>query len=108
VKQNKILLPINATIQQTQEFAFNTVYQYRKSHRYASVLQSILVQVLLREQLGFQTEFLHVYSHLLNHMYLPNKKNQMNSKEREKKMDKMRTKYQDKTMFFLEGNFRVD
>lgn len=26
VKQNKILLPINTTIQQTQEFAFNTVY----------------------------------------------------------------------------------
>jgi hypothetical protein len=32
----------------------------------------------------------------------------MNIKERNKKMEKMKAKYEDNTMFFLEGNFKAD
>jgi hypothetical protein len=84
------------------------MYRYRKSHRYASVLQSILVQVLLRETQGFTTSFLHVYSHLLDHIYLPHKKHQMKIQEREQKMAAMQKAHKEKTMFYLEGNFRAD
>jgi hypothetical protein len=108
VKQHQILLSQNATMQQLQEFAANIMYKYRKAHKYASVLQSILVQVLIRQQQNFTTTFYHVYSHLLDHEFMPFKKHLMNSKEREAKLKIMTETYQSKTMYLLQGNFYAD
>lgn len=84
INQNRILLPKSPNLQQIQHFAENIMYRYRKSHRYASVLQSIAVQILLREMQGFTTAFSHVYSHLLDHTYMPHKKHHMPKKQQEK------------------------
>jgi exonuclease III len=108
IAQNKVLLPESPTLQQVQEFASNIMYKYRKSHRYASVLQSIIVQILLRQVQGFTTTFVHVYSHLLDHIYMPHQKHQMNKQLREKRTQKMKDKYKQQATYFMEGNFRAD
>ncbi len=109
VSQNRILLPSTSNLQDLQSFASNIMYKYRKSHRYSSILQSILVQILLREAQGFQTSFVHVYSHLLDHIYMPFKKNQMKKELRENRTELMKKKYgAEKALFYMEGNFRAD
>jgi hypothetical protein len=107
-EQYKILLPKYATLSQIQAFAGKIMYKYRKSHKYAAILQSILVQILIREEQGYTVTFHHVFSHLLDHIYLPHKKHHMDQEEQQDKMNKMKQMYLENTMFYLEGNFQAD
>jgi hypothetical protein len=89
-------------------FAGKIMYKYRKSHKYTAILQSILVQILIREEQGYTVTFHHVFSHLLDHTYLPHKKHHMDQEEQQDKMNKMKQMYLENTMFYLEGNFQAD
>jgi hypothetical protein len=104
----KMLISQSATLQQLQEFAELVIYKYRKEHKYATILQSILVQILLREQKGYTVTLHHVNSHLLDHELLPNSKHEMKKVEREKKLTRLQSKHGDLTRFLLEGNFGAD
>jgi hypothetical protein len=103
-----VLLPQKPTLQHLQDFAAKIMYQYSKSHRYATTLQSILVQILVRQTQGYHVRFLHVNSHLLDHEKLTYKKHHMPIAEREQKMQQMKQQYGDMAQFLLEGNFMAD
>lgn len=107
-QQYNILLPKNATLLQIQQFATKIMYKYRKSHRYATVLQSILTEVLIRQMQGFIVKFIHVYSHLLDHQYISYNTHHMPQEERQRKLAKLQAQYNHDTMFLLEGNFMAD
>jgi hypothetical protein len=106
--KHKMLISQSATLQQLQEFAELVIYKYRKEHKYATILQSILVQILLREHKVYTVTLHHVNSHLLDHERLPNSKHQMKKEERENKLTRLQSKHGDLTRFLLEGNFGAD
>jgi len=74
-----------------KQFVQKTTYQYCKTHKHASVLQSILLQILIRELKGYKVTFFHVYSHLLDEEI--GLETTMLPKEWTAKMEKMKTKY---------------
>src|SRR4051794_6622225 len=82
------------------------MYQYSKCHRYAAVLQSILMQILTRELRGFTVEIVHVFSHLLDKK--PNGEYVMNSDKRKQRLLQMQEQYGSLAMKFLQGNQCTD
>jgi hypothetical protein len=72
------------------------------------VLQSILLQILIRESRGYTVQLHHVHSHLIDHVMDPSKKSYMSKQLIEQRMNKMKRLYGDKTQLYLTGNYHAD
>jgi hypothetical protein len=103
---NTHALPVNLDWTQVSQFTDKVMYQYSKSHRYSSVLQSILLQTIIREMQGFEVQFLHVYSHLLDTD--ENGTFTMQEPLRSHRLKIMQETYKQSTRHFLEGNQQAD
>lgn len=89
--QQKIhLLPHNSNQNQILSFTKSVMYQFSKDHKYATVLHSILFQILQRQvQYNTKVQFFHVYSHLIDHIMDNTKKPCMKAEIMEARMKKM-------------------
>ena len=104
-QRQKLKMNSNPTVE-LQNFVKLIMFKYSKTHKYAEVLQSILLQILIREHQGYSVHILHVNSHLLDtYMGKPPKLTEQVIKKR---FEKMKQKYGEQTMFLLQGNFFAD
>jgi hypothetical protein len=106
MQNSSILLSNNPSFEEMKLFVQKLLYQYSKTHKYSTVLESILLQILMRQLLGYTVEISHVYSHLLDEEY--GLEGHMSIEEHTRKMNKMEEKYGNNTRAFLKGNMHAD
>jgi ribonuclease HI len=106
INVNRPLLPQQHTPEQLWKFIQLATYKYSKKHKYAHILQSILLQILMRESKQYTVEICHVNSHLLDEQM--GEPTNLSLDEQAYKMKHMHELYSHNTIKYLTGNYWAD